>query len=127
MAYTSKNVVTINVIKCIHTEDSFDTTIPWREHESGNDDRKQPHEDRSNLTNPPEHTKHNPSCHPLLTGMHEHSQKLSEIDNKLLVMMDQLRQIEAFFRALQPACRQTPPAATPINNPDSHDALIPTT
>jgi len=40
--------------------------------------------------------------------------------------MDQLRQIEAFFRALQPACRQTTPAATPINNPNSHDAIIPT-
>jgi len=126
MAYTSKDDVAINVISCIHTEDSFDATTPWHEHESGDDAHKQPHEDQSNLTIPPEQTKHNPPCHPLLPSLHEHSQKLSKIDNKFLVMMDQLRQIEAFFRALQPTCHQTPPAATPINNPNSHDALIPT-
>jgi len=45
MAYTSKDDVAINVISCIHTEDSFDATTPWREHESGNNAHKQPHED----------------------------------------------------------------------------------
>jgi len=100
MAYTSKDVVAISVINCINTEGSLDTTTPWRKHKLRDNAHKQPHEDWSNLTTPPEQTKHNPPCHPLLTSLHEHSQKLRKIDNKLLVMMDQLHQIEAFFWAL---------------------------
>jgi len=75
----------------------------------GDDAWQKPHEEQSDLSTPPAQTKHNPLCHPLLTGLREQSQQFSDLDNKLLAMMDQLRQIKAFFRVHQPTCSPTPP------------------
>jgi len=79
----------------------------------GDDAQQMPHEQQSDLSTPPAQTKHNPLCHPLLTSLREQSQQFSNLDNKLLAMMDQLCQIKAFLQVHQPTCSPTPRSYTP--------------